>query len=64
MAAFAPSELNMADMRSPEIFMNFGDDVPANAIRQQFSRDYFIKSVVKCRFLLTSILTFYMETGK
>jgi len=31
---------------------------------QQFSEDYFIKSVVKCRFMLTSILTFYMETEK
>ena len=31
---------------------------------QPFNENYFKKSVVKCRFLLTSILTFYMETGK
>jgi hypothetical protein len=35
-----------------------------NATMQPFSGDYFKKSVVKCRFLLTSILSFYMETGK
>jgi len=47
-----------------EIFMKFEDRLLANAIRQPFNDDYFRKSVVKCSFLLTSILTFYMETGK
>jgi|GEM_PF-2873970 hypothetical protein len=45
-------------------FIKFDNDVPANPIRQHFSGDYFRKSIVKCRFLLTSILTFYMETEK
>jgi hypothetical protein len=56
--------INCADNRPSEVFMKFGNQLPVNAIGQALSGDYFRKSVVKCRFLLTSILTFYMETGK
>jgi hypothetical protein len=33
-------------MRSLEIFLKFGELIPVNAIMQQFSGDYFKKSVV------------------
>jgi len=62
--SFMASHIKMTQMRPSEICMKFEDQLPANAIRQHFSGDYFRKSVVKCSFLLTSILSFYMETGK